>query len=250
MTSKSKINLVSRLPLELCDTVTVGDATFLVETEDTGSKNRKIVSRIYLQGEVISSRKSDYSHLVALPDFKTRLERLMENQHKNTLKLFVLERSRQEKTKAEYLNEVQGLLRRGNAKSALTTLRHAIEKYPEDPFLLSHYGCLIALVDNNPKDGIKICREAVERLNSSTPFGSEFLSPVFYLNLGRAYLKDNRKQDAISAFYEGLENDPLNHDILWEMKKLGTRRRPAIPFLARSNPLNRFIGKFLYTGAK
>jgi hypothetical protein len=250
MTSHSKINIVSKLPVEFCNTVTVNDTAYLVQTEDTGLKTCRIISRVYSKGEVVFSRKSDYSHLVALPGFKDRLATLMENQHKNTMGLFLLEQSRKEKSKPEYLEEIQKLLRRGNAKSALTALRHAIDKFPDDPSLLSHYGCLIACVDNNPKEGIKICREAIEKLRGSAPFGTEFLSPVFYLNLGRAYLKDNKKREAITAFLEGLANDPQNRDLLWEMKKMGTRKRPVVPFLARGNPFNRYLGMLLYSSAK
>jgi hypothetical protein len=31
-------------------------------------------------------------------------------------------------------------------------------------------------------------------------FGSEFFYPVFYLNLGKAYLKDDNKKEALKAF--------------------------------------------------
>jgi tetratricopeptide (TPR) repeat protein len=246
MTSKSKINIVSNLPIEFCNTVRVNDSTYLVQTEDTGTKTCNIMTRVYSKGEVVSSRKADYSHLVTLKDFKNRLKTLMENQHKHTIELFLLEQSGKEKSKSDYAEEVKQLLRKGNGKSAFNILRHAIERFPDDPFLLSYYGCLIAVVDNNPKEGIRICREAIEKLKGSSPFGAEFFFPVFYLNLGRAYLKDSRKNEAISAFLEGLENEPQNRDLLWEMKRLGTRKRPALPFLSRGNPLNKYIGMLLY----
>jgi tetratricopeptide (TPR) repeat protein len=246
MTSKSKINIVSNLPIEFCNTVRVNDSTYLVQTEDTGTKTCNIMTRVYSKGEVVSSRKSDYSHLVTLKDFKSRLKTLMDNQHKHTIQLFLLEQSGREKSRADYYEEVKQLLRKGNGKSAFNMLRHAIERFPDDPFLLSYYGCLIAVVDNNPGEGIRMCRESIEKLKGSSPFGAEFFFPIFYLNLGRAYLKDNRKNEAISAFLEGLENEPQNRDLLWELKRLGKRKRPVIPFLARGNPLNKYIGMLLH----
>ena len=124
-------------------------------------------------------------------------------------------------------------------------VRRAIEDYPSDLFLLSYRGYLTATVENKPEEGIRICRDAIERLGSSVPFGSEFFYPVFYLNLGRAYLEAGRKKDAIAAFEKGLRNDPENHDILWELKKLGSRKQVPIPFLERSNPINKYIGILL-----
>ncbi len=82
------------------------------------------------------------------------------------------------------------------------------------------------------------------------PFGSGFFFPVFYLNLGRAYLKGNRKAEAVEAFQEGLKNDPENHDLLWELRKLGKRKSPPIPFLRRSNPVNKYIGLLVSKVAK
>ena len=246
MASKSKINIISSLPLEFCNTVRVNDSTYLVQTEDTGAPSCKIISRVYSQGEVVSSRKSDYSHLVTLTAFKNRLRTLMENQHKHTIELFLLEQSGKEKSKSDYAEEVKQLLRKGNGKSAFNLLSHAIERFPDDPFLLSYYGCLVAVVDNKPREGVRICREAIEKLKGATPFGTEFFFPVFYLNLGRAYLQDNRKNEAISAFRQGLENEPQNRDLLWEMKRLGRRKKPVIPFLPRDNPLNKYAGMLFY----
>ena len=82
------------------------------------------------------------------------------------------------------------------------------------------------------------------------PFGSEFFYPVFYLNLGRACLKANKKKAAMEAFKNGLKTDPENRDLLWEIKKMGTRKNPPLPFLTRGNPINQYIGKMLYKSSK
>ena len=135
------------------------------------------------------------------------------------------------------------LLRRGNGASALNVLKIALDKYPDDPFLLSYYGCLMAIVENKAKEGVKICLTAIKQLDKSMPFGSEFFYPAFYLNLGRAHLKNNNRKEAVNALQTGLSIDSSNHDILWELKKMGERKKPVVPFLTRNNPINKYIGK-------
>jgi tetratricopeptide (TPR) repeat protein len=103
-------------------------------------------------------------------------------------------------------------------------------------------------VNNSPEEGIAICLKALKRLDETIPFGSEFFYPVFYLNLGRAYLKADKKQEAVAAFYQGLKNDPDNKDIHEELVRLGNRRKLPVPFLRRSHPINKYIG--LLTASK
>jgi len=245
MASKSELRLTSKYSHEFSGNITVHNITYHVQTEDMGIKSSKIITNIYLKGEIVFCRKSDYAHLTKLTNFPEKLSSLMEKQHKSTINQFIEEKTIKQKLIPEYFEEVQQLLRRGNGKSALNTLRNALVKFPDDPFLLSYYGCLIAVVENNSKEGVKICEDAINRLNASMPFGSEFFYPVFYLNLGRAYLKDKKKKEAAQAFNEGLKSDPDNKDILWELKKMGSRKPPPLPFLARSNPINKYIGKLL-----
>ncbi len=249
MASKSEIRLTSKVSHEFTDKITIDDITYLVQTEDMGIKTCKIISNIYLKGEIVFTRKSDYAHLTKLKNFQVKLAPLMEKQHKAAINQFIEEKTIKQKLRPEYFEEVQQLLKHGNGKTALNTLRQALVKFPADPFLLSYYGCLIAVVENNPREGVKICKNALNMLNTSMPFGSEFYYPVFYLNLGRAYLKDKKKKDSVEAFQEGLKNDPDNKDIKWELKKLGARKPAPLPFLARSNPINRYIGKLLYKSA-
>ncbi len=248
--SKSKINIVSGLVQEFDSNLTVDNVTYHVQTEDMGAKTCKIISRVYLKGEVVLTRKSDYSHILNLKDCGEKLKSLMESHHKATIDLFIKGMSQKQKSKSEYFEEVKRLLRKGGGKAALRTLWEALEKFPSDPFLLSYYGCLVAVVENDPKEGIRICREAIAGIRDSLPFGSEFFFPVFYLNLGRAYLKGGRKEEAVDAFQEGLKNDPENHDLLWELRKLGRRKRPPISFLQRSNPVNKYIGLLVSKVAK
>ncbi len=242
MTDKIKIAITSRHAHEFSSNISVDNVTYHVQTEDMGRKSCKIITNVFLKGEIIASRKSDYAHLLKVKDRDERIADLMEKHHKSVIAGFIADQSKKQKLKAEYFSEVQQLLRRGKGRQALDILREGLESYPTDAFLLSYYGCLIAIVENNTKDGIVICENAIKALDISMPFGSEFFYPVFYLNLGRAYLKAERKAEAIKAFQQGLKNDPENTDIQWEMKKLGSRKKPPVPFLKRDNPINKYIG--------
>jgi tetratricopeptide (TPR) repeat protein len=154
------------------------------------------------------------------------------------------------KKKAEYFEEMKNRLRQGDGESALKLLAVAMDDYPNDPFVMSYYGCLLALAGNQAAEGIRICKEAIKRLKEAVPVGSEFFHPMFYLNLGRAQLAIGDKEDAIKAFKLGLKMDPENKDLLGEIKKLGLRKPPPVPFLRRSNPINKYIGMLLRRGMK
>lgn len=244
MASKSRICVVSRSSADFCNKIDVDDTTYHVQTEDNGRKSCKIISRVYLKGEIVFSKKSDYSHLIRLKYFDNRLRDLMTQQHKSTIDFFTFEKTKKPKLKSEYIKDAKYLLLSGNKKSALNTLKEGLDSFPSDPFLLSFYGFLISSVEDNPVEGVKICKEALLQLNRTVPIGSEFYHPVFYLNLGKAYLTKS-KFEAINCFRNGLKNDPENKELVWELQKLGTRRKTAVPFLRRSNPINKYIGLFL-----
>jgi len=245
MTDKTKVTITSRHAHEFSSDISVDNVTYHVQTEDMGRKSCKIITNVFLKGEILASRKSDYSHLIKVKNLEARIADLMEKHHKSVVAGFIADQSKKQKLKAEYFSEVQQLLRRGKGRQALDTLREGLESYPTDAFLLSYYGCLIAIVENNTKDGITICENAIKALDTSMPFGSEFFYPVFYLNLGRAYLKAGRKAEALKAFQQGLKSDTENNDIQWEMRKLGSRKKPPVPFLKRGNPINKYIGLLL-----
>jgi tetratricopeptide (TPR) repeat protein len=80
---------------------------------------------------------------------------------------------------------------------------------------------------------VLLCREAIEK---------EPENPVHYLNLGRVYLFQGQREEAVKTFREGLSHN-MEPDIIEELNRLGMRKKPVIPFLTRNNPLNKFLGK-------
>lgn len=250
MASNSKINIVSDIGLEFSSNLTIGEVTYPVQTEDMGTMTCKVISRVYLKGQVVLARKTDYSSFVNAKNRAEKLKALMRSNHKATIDAFIKGMTEKQKTKADYIEEVKVLLRTKNGKAALEMLKKALELFAADPFLMSYYGCLIAVVENKPEEGIKICQEAIEKIRGSLPLDSESPYPVFCLNLGRAFLKADLKAGAFSAFQEGLQNDPENQDLQWELRKLGIRKKPPVPFLKRSNPINKYLAILLSKKAR
>jgi tetratricopeptide (TPR) repeat protein len=150
----------------------------------------------------------------------------------------------------EYLRAVKTNLRDGKQKEAFRLLQQAALHFPDDPVILSYYGCLQAVVDKKYRSGVETCKKAIALLGHEESFEEEMLYPVFYLNLGRAYTAAGKKKDAIDAFTRGLRYDNGNREILKELRGLGERKRPPVPFLDRSNPINKYVGMLLRAGHK
>jgi len=155
-----------------------------------------------------------------------------------------IELSEEIKGRNKYLSLAKALLKKDKEEEAILIFKHAIKEMPDDPFILSYYGCLTAIVEKKASAGVKFCREAIEKLKRSQPLG-EFIYPVFYLNLGRCYMAGGNKKKALEVFNQGLRMDAGYPDLILEIKKLGLRKKPPISFLPRGNLLNKYIGLLL-----
>jgi len=145
----------------------------------------------------------------------------------------------------DYIRTVNAHLKSGNQKDAYDVLQQAVVLYPDDPFILSYYGTLQAIADKKYRSGIENCTRAIVLFRKKSFFGEVERFPVFYLNLGRVYLAAGKKKDAIDAFKKGLQYNGGYNAILKKLKKLGMRNRPPVPFLDRSNPINKYLGMVL-----
>jgi len=139
--------------------------------------------------------------------------------------------------------DVEGLLKaglealtQGNTVSALSYFEKALN-IEKRPVIYSYYAFCIAKERGQVSKAISLCKEAIEKEPSNS---------VHYLNLGRIYLVDNKKEEAIKTFRAGL-NYEVNPLIVDELNKLGPRKPPIIPFLKRSNPINKYLGIVLRT---
>ena len=151
---------------------------------------------------------------------------------------------------SDYLRTVKAHLKKGNQKEAFFLLQQAALQYPEDPFILSYYGCLLAIVERKYRAGVDFCKQALALLEQQSSFGEEMLYPIFYLNLGRAYVAAGKKREAFAELNRGLKFDHSNGEILQEIRTLGWRKSALVPFLDRSNPINKYIGLILHETKK
>ena len=247
MADKKPIRMTSKIGAEFDSELTAGKEKYLVQTEDCGEKRPLIITRIYRGGRILLSRKTDYGDVLDDPEREVKVHDLMQKQHRQAMNMIREGKVRETKSTTAYLEEVKDLLKGKNKRSALRVLAEALQHYPDDPFILSYYGCMEAVANKNYGEGIDTCLLAIETLKKKVPFGEDFFFPVFYLNLGRAYLAAGKKREAMDAFNKGLASDSRDKDLLWEIRKIGVRRKPAVPFLKRSNPINRYIGMMLHT---
>lgn len=151
---------------------------------------------------------------------------------------------------SDYLRTVKSYLKKGAQKEAFILLQQAALQYPDDPFILSYYGCLLAIVERRYRAGVDCCRQALVLLEQQSSFGEEMLYPIFYLNLGRAYVAAGKKKEAFAELQRGLKFDNSNGEILREIRTLGWRKSALVPFLDRSNPINKYIGLILHETMK
>lgn len=149
-----------------------------------------------------------------------------------------------------YLREVKNLMRCNNLEGALRTLDKGLTEHPLNAPLLSYYGYLDATLNKKYDRGIDLCKTAIdiieEESRENRSLRHKGFHAVLYLHLGRSYLAGGNKKAAVKAFKRGLEADPEDPYLLSEVRRIGTRRKPFFPFLNRSNPVNKYIGKLLH----
>jgi tetratricopeptide (TPR) repeat protein len=171
---------------------------------------------------------------------------IQEKEHDLAIEWLGAEKFTEARTPSDYLEVMNVLLRRKSPHKALLLMQEALAQYPEDSFLLSHYGFLTATVGGNYREGIKACNRAFKSLYQNAHSGQEFSHSSLYLNLGRAYLAARKKREAIKTFKQGMNINKEDAGLIMELKRLGMRRRPFVPFLKRSNPINKYVGMLLH----
>jgi tetratricopeptide (TPR) repeat protein len=135
----------------------------------------------------------------------------------------------------KHFQKALSLIKEDNTLDALFFLDKIID-HTEEPEVLSSFGLCIALERGKVKDAIDLCIKAIDR-DSENVF--------HHLNLGKVYLKDGKKAVGIDIFRKGLRLNAYNdasREINLILNKLGTRRKPSLPFLKRSHFINKYIG--------
>lgn len=101
----------------------------------------------------------------------------------------------------------------------------------------SYLGYGMAVYEKRFKEGLALCRHAVE---------IEFYRPENYVNLAGTYLLMGARRSAVRAIEQGLRIDPGNRQLHDLRQEVGWRKRPVLPFLSRSNPVNHLLGRMRY----
>ena len=120
----------------------------------------------------------------------------------------------------------------GSAAHALFERSH--RRAPSDARIMSWYGLTLVLVERNSNLGILYCDQALRLA------GPE---PELCLNQARAHLALGQRERAVKAVIRGLAASPHDPALKAAQAAMGWRRKPVIPFLTRSNPINRWLGK-------
>jgi tetratricopeptide (TPR) repeat protein len=248
--NKKTLKITSSRFSEFTSNIIVDGVRYHVQTEKLGSGRLIILTTIFKGGEIVSSKETDYSHIMEDSALNEKLCDLMHQQHSSVITMFKAERPKKCKMVSVYLEDVEDLLSINNFEGALKILDEALAEHPFNALLLSYYGYLDAIVNRNYNRGVDLCKTAIEilkeELRGEVSLGQGSLYPIFYLNLGRAYLAAGSKKYAVEAFRKGLESDPEEPELLREIRRMGIRREPRISFLKRSNPINKYIGRLLY----
>jgi tetratricopeptide (TPR) repeat protein len=150
---------------------------------------------------------------------------------------------------AEYVKTARAHLLHDQRKQAYAILQQALTLYPDHPVILSYCGWLQAALDKKYQSGIAACRRAFVMFKSSDPDTMRTVYPILYLNLGRAFVLAGKKKEAVENFMKGLKHDKSDIDLKKEMRLLGSRKKPPVSFLSRSNPINKYVGKLFHTSS-
>jgi tetratricopeptide (TPR) repeat protein len=122
----------------------------------------------------------------------------------------------------------------GNTVAGLASLEKALS-LNDDKGWYSYLGYCVAKERGQVSRGAELCAISLEH----EPNNSEH-----YLNLGRILLLSGNKLEALRILREGVAQGE-NAELMALLQEFGKRKSPIIPFLPRSNPLNKILGRLL-----
>jgi hypothetical protein len=100
---------------ELTTTVVIGAKRYLVLTEDYGFEKSLIITRVYLGGKIISTKKTDYKNILSAPEPVTKIIELMQDQHEDAITMLRAE-ERKGTNLTDYLDEMRKFIQRAPAR--------------------------------------------------------------------------------------------------------------------------------------
>ncbi|MCK5236637.1 MAG: hypothetical protein KAR06_06590 [Deltaproteobacteria bacterium] len=125
--------------------------------------------------------------------------------------------------------------KKGNIDKAAICFEKAYKSDKEDPLTMSYYGLCIALRWGKVGLGQELCTKAIKK---------DYSQSIFYLNLSKIYMATGNKKGALSILHKGLRFNPKSRELSSALTEAGARKPQFIPFLGRTNFLNRYLGIF------
>lgn len=120
------------------------------------------------------------------------------------------------------------------AEQALLHIERAFHLEGENPYYVSYMGLTLCMARRKFSDAEMLCQKALKMRRDH---------PQFYLNLAEVYRRAGRREDAVAALERGLRNTAQSPMLQSALGKLTPRKRPLLPFLPRSNKVNRKLGE-------
>jgi len=122
----------------------------------------------------------------------------------------------------------------GDTLTALAHLERAL-KLHDYPGWYSCLGYCVARERGQHRKGVELCLRALE---------AEPDQPGHFFNLGRIYLLGGDRTAALRVLREGMTKGG-SPELQRLLESLGSRTLPVFPRLARTHPLNRYLGLLL-----
>ncbi len=150
------------------------------------------------------------------------------------------ERQDMEATHKEKFEEGLGHLKEGRPEEAFDLLKEASEADPGNPWYRSYYGLCLGYLKRFA-EAEKQCQTAIDQ---------HMAKAQFYVNLGEVYLLGARRKQAHEMFKEALKWEKENPMAKKYLAQMGLRKKPVLPFLDRTHPVNVSLGKLRHKLSK
>lgn len=125
------------------------------------------------------------------------------------------------------------LLKQGHAVDAIFIFEDIIEKVGKNSAAYSLLGLAMAKAKVDFKKAEKLCLEAI-KMNPS--------KAEYYNNLAELYMIARKRNKAVMVLERGVKVCKNKKTLLNQWRVLGMRKSPLLPFLSRSNPVNKYLG--------
>lgn len=125
------------------------------------------------------------------------------------------------------------LLRGGYAVEAVFCFEEIVEFYERNVSALSWMGLALARAKGDIRTSENLCIETIQK---------GIFRADYYKNLAEAYILMENKSKTVQVLRKGLCIDKHSRQLVEALREFGTREKQALPFLSRSNPVNKYIG--------